>query len=145
MKDCFVYIEYNNLLPVFYYESDHLGSVSYVTNDNGQVTQTLNYLPYGEDLVDLQNFSEMPTEYNLGVYQFNGKEKDDETGYNYYGARYYDSEKIGWLSVDPMSDKYPSLSPYVYCADNPVILVDPDGKEIDWYEDKNGTKSAIWQ
>src|SRR5574344_1630402 len=136
MKDCFVYIEYNNLLPVFYYESDHLGSASYVTNDNGQVTQTLNYLPYGEDWVDLQYFDLMPAESNLGVYKFNGKEKDAESGYNYYGARYYDSEKISWLSVDPMSDKYPNLSPYVYCADNPVKLIDPDGKEIDPESDK---------
>jgi RHS repeat-associated protein len=116
--------------PAFYYHSDHLGSASYVTNGDGKITQTLNYLPYGEDWVDLQYFDLMPAENNLGVYKFNGKEKDQESGYNYYGARYYDSEKISWLSVDPMSDKYPNLSPYVYCADNPVILVDPDGEEI---------------
>ena len=36
-----------------------------------------------------------------------------------------------WLSIDPMSDKYPSISPYAYCAWNPVKLVDPDGREID--------------
>jgi len=35
-----------------------------------------------------------------------------------------------WLSVDPMSDKYPSMSPYTYCANNPVKLVDEDGREI---------------
>ena len=35
-----------------------------------------------------------------------------------------------WLSVDPMADKYPSISPYAYCAWNPVKLVDPDGREI---------------
>lgn len=57
-----------------------------------------------------------------------GKEKDSESGYHYFGARYYDSEALtGWLSVDPMSDKYPSMSPYNYCAWNPVKLVDPDG------------------
>ena len=44
-----------------------------------------------------------------------------------------------WLSVDPMSDKYPSMSPYNYCANNPVILVDPDGREIEGFSvDKNG-------
>ncbi len=60
-----------------------------------------------------------------------GKEKDFESGYHYFGARYYDSEALsGWLSVDPMSDKYPSLSPYAYCAWNPVKLVDPDGMEV---------------
>jgi hypothetical protein len=46
-----------------------------------------------------------------------------------------------WLSVDPMSDKYPSMSPYNYCANNPVILVDPDGEEIEdnlWIPDGKG-------
>ncbi len=61
-----------------------------------------------------------------------GKEKDSETGYYYFGARYYNSDLSIWLSVDPMSDKYPSLSPYNYCAWNPMKLVDPDGN--DWYQ-----------
>ena len=45
-------------------------------------------------------------------------------------ARYYNSDLSIWLSVDPMSDKYPSTSPYTYCANNPVRLVDPDGEDI---------------
>ncbi|MCQ2086430.1 MAG: RHS repeat-associated core domain-containing protein, partial [archaeon] len=57
--------------------------------------------------------------------------QDSESGYHYFGARYYDSELLtGWMSVDPMSDKYPSISPYAYCAWNPVKLVDPDGREV---------------
>ena len=68
---------------------------------------------------------------------FTGKEKDSETGFYYFGARYYDPSLSGlFLSVDPMSDKYPNLSPYAYCAWNPVKLVDPDGKEWDKPEDK---------
>ena len=60
---------------------------------------------------------------------FTGKERDSETGFSYFGARYYDSDVLtGWLSVDPLADKYPSLSPYAYCAWNPVKLVDPDGE-----------------
>jgi len=66
-------------------------------------------------------------------YTFSGKEKDTETGYHYFGARYYDSGLSIWLSVDPMSDKYPSMSPYNYYANNPVILVDPDGRKIKIY------------
>ncbi len=62
-------------------------------------------------------------------YTFSAKERDSETGLSYFGSRYYSSDLSVWLSVDPMSDKYPSLSPYVYCADNPVRLVDPDGVE----------------
>lgn len=61
-----------------------------------------------------------------------GKERDEETGYGYFGARYMDHELMTmWLSVDPMADKYPSISPYAYCAWNPVKLVDPDGREWD--------------
>ncbi|MBP5420837.1 MAG: hypothetical protein J6Y78_00190 [Paludibacteraceae bacterium] len=44
-------------------------------------------------------------------------------------ARHYHSSLSIWLSVDPMSDKYPSMSPYTYCANNPVRLVDPDGED----------------
>ena len=67
------------------------------------------------------------------IFTFSAKEKDSETGLSYFGARYYSSDLSIWLSVDPMSDKYPSLSPYVYCADNPVKLVDPNGE--DWIID----------
>ena len=68
------------------------------------------------------------------IYTFSAKEKDTETGYSYFGSRYYSSDLSIWLSVDPMSDKYPSLSPYVYCANNPIKLVDPNGEEIgDYY------------
>ena len=62
---------------------------------------------------------------------FTGKERDEETGYGYFGARYMDHELMTmWLSVDPMSDKYPNISPYAYCAWNPVKLVDPNGREV---------------
>ena len=74
---------------------------------------------------------------------FTGKEKDSETGFYYFGARYYDPTLSGlFLSVDPMADKYPSISPYAYCAWNPVRLVDPDGREIDLSAlyDNNGNR-----
>ena len=62
---------------------------------------------------------------------FTGKERDEETGYGYFGARYMDYELMTmWLSVDPMADKYPGVSPYAYCAWNPVKLVDPDGRDV---------------
>ncbi len=74
---------------------------------------------------------------NFNRFSFTGKEKDEETGYGYFGARYMDHELMTmWLSVDPMADKYPSISPYAYCAWNPVKLVDPDGR--DWYETSCG-------
>ena len=65
---------------------------------------------------------------NLSRFSFTGKERDEETGYGYFGARYMDHELMTmWLSVDPMADKYPSISPYNYCMWNPVKLIDPDG------------------
>ena len=67
---------------------------------------------------------------NSLTFTFSAKERDPETGLSYFGSRYYSSDLSIWLSVDPMSAKYPSLSPYTYCADNPVRLVDPDGEEI---------------
>ena len=70
---------------------------------------------------------------------FTGKEKDSETGFYYFGARYYDPSISGlFLSVDPLADKYSSISPYAYCAWNPVKLVDPDGKDT-----INGTQSKM--
>ena len=60
-------------------------------------------------------------------YTFSAKEKDKNTRYHYFGARYYDSETSVWLSVDPLAKKYPSMSPYMYTAGNPVMLVDPNG------------------
>ena len=64
-------------------------------------------------------------------FTFTGKERDEETGYGYFGARYMDHELMTmWLSVDRYASKYPFISPYAYCAWNPVKLVDPDGMEI---------------
>ncbi len=106
----------------YFYHPDHLSSSSWITDGTGNAIQHLHYLPFGEDWVNQRNSS-----WNA-PYTFSGKEKDAETGYGYFGARYYDSGLSIWLSVDPMSDKYPNLSPYNYCANNPVMLVDPDGR-----------------
>ena len=76
--------------------------------------------------------------------KFTGKEKDSETGYYYFGARYYNSDLSIWLSVDPMADKYPSLSPYNYCAWNPMRLVDPNGAEISTHIDQDGNVIAVF-
>ncbi|MBQ9658431.1 MAG: RHS repeat-associated core domain-containing protein [Clostridia bacterium] len=72
------------------------------------------------------------------AYFFNGKEKDYESGFHYYGSRYYSSEISMWLSTDPRADKYPSLSPYNYCANNPIKLIDPNGEELEPVYSSNG-------
>ena len=112
---------------VYFYHSDHLGSASWITDSIGIPIQHLQYLPYGEPYVDQRHAGATYSE----RFTFTGKERDEETGYGYFGARYMDHELMTmWLSVDPMSDKYPGISPYAYCAWNPVKLVDPDGRDI---------------
>ena len=77
-------------------------------------------------------------------FTFTGKERDGETGYGYFGARYMDHELTTmWLSVDPMADKYPGISPYAYCAWNPVKLVDPDGLAPRIYVETKGFGHAF--
>jgi len=110
---------------VYFYHSDHLGSASWITDFSGVAVQHIQYLPYGEPYINQHPFGYSER------FTFTGKERDEETGYGYFGARYMDHELMTmWLSVDPMADKYPSISPYAYCAWNPVKLVDPDGNEI---------------
>ena len=112
----------------YWQHPDHLGSASWVTDTNGRGYQHFQYRAWGEPFIE-QNSTANGYETR---YTFSGKERDEETGYSYFGARYYNSDLSIWLSVDPMADKYPSLSPYTYCADNPVRLVDPDGEEIEY-------------
>ena len=82
-------------------------------------------MPYGEQLVyqTLTDYDER--------FKFTGKERDDETGYDFFGARYYASSLPLWLSVDPLADKYPHISPYAYCNWNPIKYIDPDGKWVE--------------
>ena len=109
----------------FFYHSDHLGSTSYITDDHANITQYDAYLPYGELLVDEHSGSEdLP-------YKFNGKQFDDETGLYYYGARYMDPMASIWYGVDPLAEKYVNVGGYVYCIDNPIVLKDPNGKQIE--------------
>ena len=131
--------------------SELLGSGTWITYTDGSAIQHLHYLPdkklrffsslafgnekqvfhythclrrFGEEQID-----QRLTSFN-SRYTFSAKEKDIETGYSYFGARYYTSDLSIWLSVDPLSDKYPNLSPYCYAANNPIKLIDPNGRDI---------------
>ena len=121
--------------PVYYFHSDHLGSASWITNGSGLPVQHLQYLPFGEHFVNEQSSGYFER------FTFTGKERDAETGYYYHGAR-FNSSDIGWLSVDPLADKYPSMTPYNYCAWNPIKLVDPEGMDV-WEIDRKG--NVTWK
>ena len=126
-----------NTEEIFFYHSDHLGSTSYITDAKANITQFDAYLPYGELLVDEHSSSEeMP-------YKFNGKELDQETGLYYYGARYMNPVTSLWYGVDALTEKYPSIGGYVYCAGNPVKFIDIQGLDLQKVTvpaNKNGTK-----
>ena len=70
-------------------------------------------------------------------FTFSAKEKDVETGLSYFGSRYYSSDLSIWLSVDPMSANYPHQSNYVYCSNNPIKVIDPNGED-EWEVNKSG-------
>jgi RHS repeat-associated protein len=65
-------------------------------------------------------------------YKYNGKELNESLGLNWYdyGARRYDPAIARWASVDPLANKYVNISPYAYVANNPIMYIDPDGREI---------------
>ena len=122
----------------YFYHSDHLGSSAYITTENGYATQFLAYMPFGETLSEQQN----STSY-YSPFKFSAKEKDPEmrsiredhwkttwteqTGYSYFGARYYSPELSVWLGIDPLADKAPGWTPYRYGFNNPTRFIDPTG------------------
>ena len=119
-----------------YYNQDHLGNNREVVNENGTIEQVTNYYPFGAPYCDNTN-----TNADLQPYKYNGKELDLTHGLNTYdyGARQYNSIVPSWTSVDPLAEKYYNISPYVYCGNNPVNRIDPDGCDSIYY-DQNGSE-----
>ena len=122
-------VELNSLQPVnvtsdiFYYHTNHLGSTAYVTDQNQNITQGFLYAPFGEITTE---YAPLWLNGTLPKYAFNAKELDEETGMYYYEARYY--KPPVFTSRDPMFEKYFWMTPYAYCANNPVKYVDPSGE-----------------
>ncbi|MBP9023954.1 MAG: RHS repeat-associated core domain-containing protein [Spirochaetes bacterium] len=144
MKDnCGTVSEKNTM----YFHPDHLGSSSYVTDKKGNFFEMIEYLPYGETLYD-----EAAT-VDKTEFRFTGHLKDDETGFYYCHARYYDPKIGKFLSTDPILEQYLPMTPigdkekeynkklpgmggvfnsvnlnmYHYAGNNPINMIDPDG------------------
>lgn len=111
-----------------YYTADHLGNIREVLSEDGTVEQVTNYYPFGTPYSAEDAATLSPT---LQKRKYNGKEFDSMHGLSTYdyGARQYCALFARWDRMDPMCEKYYSVSPYVYCLGNPVRLVDSDGKE----------------
>ena len=107
----------------YFYVTDHLGNNRVVVNQSGTVTQKNHYYPFGTAFADkYDNGTNQP-------YKYNGKELDGMHQLNLYdySARYYESALGRFTSVDPHAEKYYSISPYVYCGNNPMRFIDPTG------------------
>ena len=115
-----------------YYTADHLGNIREVLSEDGTVEQVTNYYPFGTPYSAEDAATLSPT---LQKRKYNGKEFDSMHGLSTYdyGARQYCALFARWDRMDPMCEKYYSVSPYVYCHDNPVCLTDHDGRD-DYYD-----------
>ena len=106
-----------------YYLKDHQGNNRVVISQSGTVEETSHYYPFGGVFASAGN---------VQPYKYNGKELDTKKGLNWYdyGARHYDAVLGRFITVDALYDKHFKVSPYVYCGNEPVGRIDPDGN--DW-------------
>lgn len=125
-----------------YYVTDHLGSTRMVVSSNDSIKETINYYPFGSEM--RMQPPALLTEDTRHPFRFTGKELEKINSLNWYdfGARWYDVAGVPmWTSIDPLCEKYYSVSPYVYCHNNPVMLIDPDGRD-DYFDNKG---HFIWR
>ena len=115
----------------YYYHTDHLGNNRVVANASGAIVQKTHYYPFGMPFTDGTASGAQP-------YKFGNKEFDTKHALNQYDfeARFYESTIGRFTTMDPMAEKYPGISPYVYCANNPIRNIDPDGRKWKDTQDK---------
>ena len=131
------YVDMTGSAPAYrFYLTDHLGSVRVVAAADGTVMQVNHYYPYGGLMTDPRHTIASSVASD-SRYRFSGKELSEESGEYDFGARYLDPIPGRFTTLDPLAEKYYSLSPYGYCAGNPMSFVDPDGRD-DYYINKQG-------
>ena len=133
-------------LDLSFYISDYLGNTRMVYSPAQNCTHNsapefnleyiADYYPYGKILREY-----VPTVREK--YLTTQHERDNETGLDYRGARFYDSDVARFLSLDPLAAEYPSLSDYTYVADNPIMFIDPTGMAVEsTHTDEDGNLIA---
>ena len=147
-----------------YQYSNQLSTATLELDETARIISYEEYYPYGS--TSFQS-GRSGAEVALKRYRYTGKERDEETGLYYHGARYYIPWLARWTSTEPLNSlwynsqniesredlnnslqaKYPTLSPYNYCINNPIKYIDPDGRDIEGFEkfqnSKNSFQSAI--
>ena len=108
-----------------FYIQDHQGNNRVVADENGNIEEVNHYYPFGGTFASSSG--------SVQSYKYNGKELNRKNGLDWYdyGARMYDVALGRWHMVDPMAEKYYSLTPYNYCTDSPNNLIDMDGMQAD--------------
>ena len=109
----------------YYYLKDHLGSIRAVIDEDNNCVSAQDYDMW-DYLLENRTF-----DIEREKYKFTSKERDEESNYDYFGARYYMSRIGRWGSIDPLFEKHFDFSPYNYVLDNPLKLIDPDGMQVD--------------
>jgi RHS repeat-associated protein len=151
--------EYSTAAPAFsgrrYLTTDHLGTTRIITDASGNPAECHDYHPFGAEVT----FSSGNSRYGLGCYAtasleepgFTGKERDSETGLDYFGARYFSGAQGRFTSVDPvlmaperLRDPQ-QLNLYVYARNNPLKYIDPTGTIIDDAACQANKTCASWE
>lgn len=119
-----------------YFIQDHQGNNRVVADQDGNIEEVNDYYPFGGTFA---------CSTSVQPYKYNGKELDRKSGLEWYdyGARHYDAALGRWHAMDPMAQKFYSVGPYVYCLNNPVLLVDPNGMWPTWGGIKKDVKKAV--
>jgi RHS repeat-associated protein len=109
-------------LTRYYYLKDHLGSIKMMVDASGNVQSYNDYYPYGMTMPGRSGVNGADTRF-----RFIGVERDDETGYNATGPRFYDSRIGRFGAPDPLAVLSPGYSSYIYARNNPIRFSDPRG------------------
>ena len=135
------------VLSSWHYVTDHLGSTVALVDmdmmaaeDEDAASERNEFSAYGSRIGD----PTLPRNPD-NRYRFNGKEEVEDTPAPYidYGARVYSPTIRQWLSPDPLADKYPDISPYAFCNNDPVNRVDPQGDSIAVLKKDKGEHIAL--
>jgi RHS repeat-associated protein len=125
---------------------DHLGNTRVMFSQTGEVLQDQSYYPFGMSMGDALTY-DMPSSLPDNKYLYNGKELQDDfdLGWYDYGARFYDPAIGRFTTIDPHAENYYAISSYNYVANNPLVFIDPDGKDIKIIlgRDDNGEATGV--
>ena len=117
-----------------YYIKDHLGSTRTLMASDGNLTATYDYWPYGEILASSGT--------DIARFKFTGHERDAESNLDFMQHRTHSSKWLRFLQIDPLSSRYPELSPYTYTGSNPINRVDLYG--LEWSDTDGDGVADTW-